>query len=162
MENASKALLMAAGILIGVLVLSLLAYLLVSFSQLYADIDRQNADQKLAQFNTQYTTYLHREDLTIYDVLTIVSYARENNNNYRDENGIVYVGSEDKIISVSLKRDINTKENVQEESQSFFDDIIKDDQATIAEGNLSLPLYTCKSITYNSEGRVKSVKIQKN
>lgn len=158
MENASKALLMAAGILIGVLVLSLLAYLLVSFSQLYADIDRQNADQKLAQFNTQYTTYLHREDLTIYDVLTIVSYARENNNNYRDENGAVYVGSEDKIISVSL----NTKENVQEESQSFFDDIIKDDQATIAEGNLSLPLYTCKSITYNSEGRVKSVKIQKN
>ena len=165
MENASKALLMAAGILIGVLVLSLLAYLIISFSQLYADIDKQNADQKLAQFNTQYTTYLHREDLTIYDVLTIVGYAKENNDNYRDKSGVVYAGSEDKIISVSLKIGSITEGNIQEKKQSYFDEIIKTDQGNLeqdAEGKWVLPKYTCKSITYNEEGRVKIVEIQKN
>ena len=165
MENASKALLMAAGILVGVLVLSLLAYLIMYFSQLYADIDRQNADQKLAQFNTQYTTYLHKTDLTIYDILTIVSYAKENNQNYRDEEGEVYAGNEENIISISLKIGGTTTNNVQEKNKTYFDGIIKVDQGNLhqdASGKWLLPTYTCKSITYNDKGRVQIVEIQKN
>lgn len=161
MENASKALLMAAGILVGILVLSLAIYLGTFFSQLYADIDRQNADQKLSQFNTQYTAYLNRTDLTIYDVLTIVSYAKENNQNYRDENGVVYGGQENKIIAINL----NGKSNVQEKEQTYFDEIIKTDQGNLhqdASGKWVLPTYTCRNITYNDEGRVNKVEIQKN
>ena len=156
MENASKALLMAAGVLLGIMVLSLAVYLFTSFSQLYADVDKQNANQKLAQFNTQYTVYLHREDLTIYDVLTIVSYAKENN----QKNS----GDEQNIITITLKRE-STVQNVQEKDNTYFDEIIKDDQMNLyqdANGNWSLPLYTCISITYNDAGRVKNVELRKN
>lgn len=165
MENASKALLMAAGILIGILVLSLAAYFVLSFSQLYFDIDRQNADQKMAQFNTQYTAYLHRTDLTIYDILTIVSYAKENNQNYMDEAGQVYSGEEQNIVTITLKRGIDTIQNAQEKDKADFDNIIKDDQSQLlldATGNWTLPLYTCSSITYNDVGRVKNVELKKN
>lgn len=165
MENASKALLMAAGILIGIMVLSLAVYLATSFGHLYANVNDQNAQQKLAQFNTQYTAYLHRTDLTIYDVLTIVSYAKENNQNYSNEAGQVYSGEEQNIVTITLKRGINTIQNVQEKDNAYFDTIIKDDQSHLlldATGNWTLPLYTCSSITYNAAGRVKNVELKKN
>lgn len=162
MENASKALLMAAGVLIGIMVLSLAAYLFVTFSQYYSDINRQKADQELANFNTQFTTYLHRDNLTIYDILTIVSQAKENNQKYEDENGIVHNGEEDNIITISLKRGSNTDYNIQEKGQDYFNQIIKQDQGTIKEEDTDLPKYKCTNITYNDEGRVKKIEIIRN
>ena len=82
MENASKALIMAAGILIGVLILSLAAYLIATFGASSAEIQRINEDKIIAEFNSQFTVYDGRNDLTIYDVLTVTSYAIENNNKY--------------------------------------------------------------------------------
>lgn len=164
MENASKALLMAAGVLLGIMVLSLAVYLFTSFSQLYADVDKQNANQKLTQFNTQYTVYLHREDLTIYDVLTIVSYAKENNQNYINETGQVNSGEEENIVIITLKRE-GAVQNVQGKDNTYFDEIVKDDQSHLqldGTGNWTLPLYTCTSITYNETGRVKNVELKKN
>lgn len=165
MENASKALLMAAGVLIGIMVLSLAVYLYANFSQIYADMNAQNESQKLAQFNTQYTVYEHRTDLTIYDILTIISYAKENNQNLKDENGVVYSGEEENIISVTLKRGGSTIQNAQEKNKNDLNAIIKEDQSNLQEdatGKMVLPTYTCKTIGYNSKGRVKSITIQKN
>ena len=75
MENASKALLMAAGVLIGVLILSLAIYLFVSFGQTSAEINEKNRKQQIVQFNSQYTVYLGRDDITIYDIRTIEFYC---------------------------------------------------------------------------------------
>ena len=63
MENASKALLMAAGVLLGILILSLAIYLFVSFGQTSAEINEKNRQQQIVQFNSQYTVYLGRKDL---------------------------------------------------------------------------------------------------
>lgn len=82
MENASKALIMAAEILIGLLIISLAVYLFTSFGTSAAQINRRNERQQLAQFNTQYTTDVGRTDLTIYDIVTIANKAKENNVNY--------------------------------------------------------------------------------
>ncbi len=82
MENASKALIMAAGVLIGIMVLSLFVYLIFTFGSNTARIYDEQAKQQLEEFNSQFTAYDGREDLTIYDVVTLANRAKESNDTY--------------------------------------------------------------------------------
>lgn len=79
MENASKALLMAAGVLMGVLVLSLIVYIYATFS----DTTQKNMEQmklnELNAFNSKYLAYDGKSDLTYYDVVSIVTMALNDN-----------------------------------------------------------------------------------
>ena len=75
MENASKALIMAGGILVGVLVLSLMVYLFADFGSTSAQINDQNKQNQLSQFNSKFTAYEDKEGLTIYDVITVAARA---------------------------------------------------------------------------------------
>ena len=57
MENASKALMMAAGVLIGLLILSLAVFLFTNFGAASAEAHRQNEENQINQFNAQFTVY---------------------------------------------------------------------------------------------------------
>lgn len=83
MENASKALLMAAGVLVGILVLSLAAYLFVTFGKSSAELHQQIETDRLSEFNNQFTSYEEKEDITIYDVITVANLATDNNKYYQ-------------------------------------------------------------------------------
>lgn len=82
MENASKALLMAAGVLIGILIISLGVYLFANFggtsSQIHADIEKN----QIEQFNSQFTTYVGKDNVTIHDIISMANLATQNNRNY--------------------------------------------------------------------------------
>ena len=54
MENASKALLMAAGVLMGVLILSLAVYLFANFRATADEATKLMYEEELAQFNNFY------------------------------------------------------------------------------------------------------------
>ena len=71
MENASKALLMAAGVLIGVLILTLAVYLFATFGATSAELHKQQATDRLNEFNSQFTSYEGKEGLTIYDGIEV-------------------------------------------------------------------------------------------
>ena len=96
MENASKALMMAAGVLIGILIISLAIYLITSFGSRSAELHKQVATEQLNQFNSQYTAY-EGSDATIYDVVTVANLATENNitynlgNSERTNDGTYYI-----------------------------------------------------------------------
>lgn len=139
MENASKALIMAGGVLIGVLIISLAVYLFVSFGQTSAEINSENAQKQLTQFNAQFTSYEDKEGLTIYDVMTVAGYANENNNYY--DNSQVY---EIQVTVRGLGRIDNNIEKLQKEIENQS-----------SSGNLST--YSCKVTEYNENGRVKTV-----
>ena len=143
MENASKALLMAAGILVGVLILSLAAFLYTDYRTRAGEIGRRNTEQQLAEFNTQYTIYENRDDLTIYDVVNVANMAHENNEQYMYTN----VYTTDYKITVYL----NSIE-IQDYTQEQFDEKIKE--------SLNTPQYKCTAIEFYSDttGRVKSVR----
>ena len=79
MENASKALIMAAGVLIGVILLSLMAYMFLSFAMSSAEMHKDNEQNRLNQFNSQFDSYEGNEGLTIYDVVTVANLATESN-----------------------------------------------------------------------------------
>ena len=153
MENASKALLMAAEVLIGILILSLMVYLFATFGSDSAKVNKQLEDNKLAEFNSQYDKYVNKDDVTIYDVITVTNLAIENNKYYELETVTSTEGNY--YISVSLDR--KTGEDVQKlekKNQEYLSDIISKEE--LIEG--ILPKYNCE-VTYSSiTGRVKTVK----
>lgn len=151
MENASKALIMAAGVLIGVLIISLAVYLFADFGSTSAEINKQNEQQKIVQFNSQFTSYEDEEGKTwtIYDVITVTGYARENNEYYKD--------SIDDQVIVSFK-DMKLTSFGNSEYENLIKNLIKSDQREISSiNNNKLPTYKCKIIDYHENGKVSKI-----
>lgn len=127
MENASKALLMAAGILIGVLLLALLVTLFSSARSLSNQYEATKKSEAIQQFNVNFTKYLGQE-LTIHQVVTICNFAEHN-----------------KIQKVTIKSGAIEKEKIKEIVEGYSND------AT------SIKKYTLEIGSYSDEGYIKSI-----
>ncbi len=89
MENASKALLMAGAVLIGVIILSLAVYMFSTFGGYSSSIYSKIEEAQINQFNSkflQYTGTRGKDDgttepilCTIHDIMTIANLAQKNN-----------------------------------------------------------------------------------
>ena len=85
MENAANALLIAAGVLIGVMILTLGVSLYTSLAQYAGDVQTNIVSSEVQKFNEQYVKYInYNQDtkeftLTIHDIVTAASTAYENN-----------------------------------------------------------------------------------
>ena len=91
MENASKALIMAATILIGVAILSLGVYLFTYFGNYAKGVEDENRANQIAQFNSQFLSY-QGKDLTIYDVITLANMAKDYNDaNFSEIGDVAYI-----------------------------------------------------------------------
>jgi len=78
MENASKAILIAGGILFAMIIVALLLYLFNSMNLMgQADEDRKAA-QQLAKFNAEYEAY-NKKLMYGTDVITVINKAIDNN-----------------------------------------------------------------------------------
>ena len=79
MENASKALIMAGGVLIAILLLTFFVYILnvigAHTARVYEDLEAS----EISEFNQKFLNYDGRDDLKIQDVVTIVGLAIDNN-----------------------------------------------------------------------------------
>lgn len=156
MENASKALIMAAEVMIGVLVLSLMVYLFISFGSNSAQINEQMDETKLAEFNSQYDKYNGKNDVTIYDIVTLANLARENNKYYEltGLNKSARSNNSNYYISILLG-----SEYLEEKTAAYLkEDVIKKN----LEDNDNLNTYKCEVNYSNITGRVKNVKFTKN
>ena len=150
MENASKALIIAGGVLIGLLVISLAVYLFVDFGRTAADINNQNAEQQIVEFNSKFTKYESYKDndgnwkTTIYDIISLAGYAKENNEYYNE--------SSDEQISVNIIGN-PVKNNIQQLSdyKSIMLQYMYDGSGT------TLRKFSCESISYNTKGKIKSI-----
>lgn len=159
MENASKALLMAAGVLIGVLILTLAVYLFATFGATSAELHKQQATDRLNQFNSQFTSYEEKNEdgLTIYDFITVANLATENNNYYdldykSGPSNTLPASQSDYYVSVFIEDDstnygygkYTTNEsykNVASEYQGLIDNELSKLKPTGSEEKL--PLYEC-------------------
>ena len=78
MENATKALLIVAGVLIGIMILSLGTALFLEL-EIYVESSHEKMEfNELNAFNTQFSKY-SGTDLTIQDIVTVANLAHENN-----------------------------------------------------------------------------------
>ena len=151
MENASKALIMAGGVLIAIMIISLAVYLFTDFGTTSAEINRENTERQLTQFNTQFTTYLGRNNITVYELISVVNLAKENNSEYASVNN--YANAENGYqINVYLDNTTVLSTKTQTELDTYI-------QNTGLEENL----YTCTSVTYdNQNGRIREVHFKTN
>ena len=145
MENASQALIMAGGILVGIIIISMGVYL---FSQAAAIPENYNAtieQQKLQAFNSQFETYCNKQNGTsAQDIITVLNMATDNNKEYTE--------NEDYYINVYLDgKSINSyTENQKVELM----------QAT--NGTSDFYSFECEAIEYSTmSGRIKNIKFIK-
>ncbi len=81
MENASKALLMAGGILLTMLVVALIAYAWNMFSDFYSNQDELAEITDLSEFNLQFTNY-DRDDVSGYEIVSLANKVVDYNQRY--------------------------------------------------------------------------------
>lgn len=153
MENASKALLMAAGVLMGILVLSLAVFLFANFGSTSSQIRSDITSNQLTQFNTQFTIYDGRDDITIYDIISVANLAKENNNNYSSNSDYqVQVA----IIGISNNFQNSSEEDIKKSMNDYSDVTSDENGRTVIKSK-----FKCDNITYHENGRVATIKFKK-
>ena len=167
MENATKALLMAAGVLIGLAILSLAVYLFTTFGVASAEMHGQIEQDRINQFNAQFTSYQQRNDLTIYDVITVVNLAK-NNNEYYELNTST---NSNNYITVNAELKSGSKANLERQSTEELQELIKketdinnmidytDENGTTYKG---LYHYSCTVTVNDNTRRVNLIRFYKN
>lgn len=84
MENSANALLIAGGILIAMLILSMGVYLFVSYSDLGTSYEKTLEENEIQKFNANFNKFEGRTDITIQEIITLANFARE----YEEKTGI--------------------------------------------------------------------------
>lgn len=145
MENASKALIMAGGVLIGILIISLAVYLFTDFGSTSAQINAQNSQKQITEFNSKFTSYEEYKDkdgnwkITIYDIITLAGYAKENNQYYED--------TSEEQIKVKIDN-IEIQDNMNDRNQELINKYTSDG---------ILKKFKCSKVEYNTRGKVNSI-----
>ena len=107
MENAAQALIIAGGVLIGIILLSIAAYLGLTMSEYAANTQAQINRNEVNQFNQRFIEYEGLDNLTIQDVITVKNLALEENKKYFGYNSKTDRASNDNdYIDVILKDSI--------------------------------------------------------
>lgn len=108
MENASKAFIMAAGVLIAVMVASFMIFALRKAGRLSSEYESQRADLELVNFNSQFE-YFARDNNTYFDIMTVSNMAYDvNRNNGYDANNkieIIIKNDNDHILYQILSKE---------------------------------------------------------
>lgn len=147
MENASKAMIIVAGVLIGIMILSL-GVILFDEMKIYVQATHDKIDANAQNaFNTQFTNFIS-ENLKIQDVITAANLAYENNMEYNinPENTTTPVDSSRLFVAVYLDGD-------------RIDDTIPEVAANLLSNNLK-KTYKCLSenIKYSqTTGRIYEI-----
>lgn len=148
MENASQALLIGAGVLIGVIILSMAVYLFGVFGRYAANTQSQIEENQLTQFNNKFLKYAGLTDLTIQDAITVKNYALENNNQY---------GTYDSSLEECRAADNNDYIDV------FYKNISEQERLIYTKTNEELlkeslnKKYSCKVDVNTNTGRVNRI-----
>ena len=87
MENASKALLIAGEVLLGIILLTLFSYLFTLIAENTSRIEENAKLNRINEFNQEFLNYEGRgtiyNPLTAEDVATLINLAKDNNKKYK-------------------------------------------------------------------------------
>lgn len=82
MENLSRALMIAAEVLIGVLVLALIAAVIMIFGRFSKNVHNQMTDTQIGAFNQNFYEKDGRIDITSQEIATLINFAKSFNDSY--------------------------------------------------------------------------------
>lgn len=157
MENASKALIMAAEILIGVMIISIAVYLFNIMGQYSSETTSQIEDAQLAQFNNQFLKFygtttneageIESISVTIHDIMSLANLAKKVN----EENGfteIEPISDSSYYIQIDLQIGHTTYSNLEMKTQNELIQILKNNtNTTDSENNAQTKYFYCTDCT---------------
>ncbi len=142
MENASKALIMAATILLGVMIIAIGVYLFSSYAQYSSNTYKKIEQAQIDQFNSQFLKYYGSEEITLkkydasdsdisqkkivsilcsaHDIISLANLAQKNNQYYEIENEVTEGSEASNYIQIKLKKVDNNIEKWTEEKKIDF------------------------------------------
>lgn len=83
MENASKALLIAAGMLMAMSVLAIGVFLFAHYSRVGEEYEQVQITKEIEKFNNNFTRFENRTDITAQEIVTLYNFVQE----YNTKNG---------------------------------------------------------------------------
>lgn len=133
MENASKALLIAGGILIAILIVTVAVYLFANYGSIGKSYDQTLQTTETQKFNENFTRYEGREDVTIQEIVTLYNFVEE----YEKK-----IGIEDEITIKTIPYlDLSNPAEAIDKNQG--------------------QKFSVQIVGYDSSGRINNISIQK-
>ena len=167
MENASKALLMAGGILIDIIFIALLVKSFTTVSMFQKAKLTEEEQEQLVAFNEQYTKYLGQY---VYgtEVISVINRSLNDKSHavtttIKFNNGYSYTRKEwdiykhkyvEKTISIKAGKELT----ITNENDEYVLDVINNPSKT--DDSLMRRAFKCTDIGYDSYGRVNSIKFE--
>lgn len=163
MENAARALTMAAGVLIGIMIISIAVYLFTSLGNTSSEIYSKVEQTKIDKFNSQFLKYYRLDTCTAHDIVSIANLAKNSNEYYELEEGSEY----NYYVNVSVKGYIDSKGSKNEEDNfeklddAKYTEFIENNSTN--EEKSEIKYFTCKKISQsNITGRVYQITFEAN
>lgn len=157
MENASKALLMAGGILLAILILSAFVFMFSSVKNFSASQDAKALEDQIKAFNSEYEAY-NKTVMYGVDVITVINKSMDYNHK---------IGENEAIINIKLnlktknfndtpnELSIGNKEyNVLQNSKELKD-FFTSNSSNLK--NFKTSIFKCTGVTYDETGRINSM-----
>lgn len=133
MENASKALMIAGGVLIALIILAMFLAMFNSMSNIQKEQEEQTKIEQIAAFNSEFEAY-NKKVMYGTDVITLINKVAENNKKYSMNNDY-------KIIVI-------------------LDGVVVNNSSHLVGTNAERTVFTCKKTEYNSLGRICKIEIE--
>lgn len=165
MENASKALLMAATVLIGVLLISLGVYLFTLFGNFGAVTTAKLNQKDIDEFNAQFYKYKSYQDETgswkntcrAQDIVTIANLAKENNSKYEYTTADMTSGYYYIRVRVILKKEKN-KENFEDATIEDYKNFMRKYSGEKENSTYNIFYFKCTDVSVSDiSKRVNSI-----
>ena len=151
MENASKALVIAGGVLLTMLVLTMGVYLVGELGRVTDSYTTTLDAAELQKYNSNFEVFVGRNDITPQEIVSLINLAQQK-------------GQE---VIISIEKDSSRKINFtkcmeweETEKSIFLQEKIE--EAKTNNGITTQYSYKEGSITYNTEGKVSQICFEKN
>ena len=154
MENASKALLIAGGVLVSILVITVFIYMITRISEFRRSNEDLARIENVSEFNKRFTNY-QRDDVQGYELLSLIHNVIDYNEQYSTDSTI----NKDSYNPISLTISLVTENNTPLRKQLTYDNtprlFLKDAYTdTINASNRN----TTNSFQYSIEKKIEDAK----
>ncbi len=154
MENASKALLMAAGVLVGVIVFAIFVYEFTAISGVSSDINDEMHRKDILEFNAKFEGFANRRNgylgienaISVQDVATLCNLTRDWNKNNEDDQVTVTIVNRATTPNYNIFMSYISKDGVN--SKKPLDNLL----TTLAlDGDLDKYYFICSTVIQDTD-----------
>lgn len=153
MENASKALLMAGGILLAILIISAFVFMFSSAKNFSASQDAKTLEDQIKAFNSEYEAY-NKTVMYGTDVITVINKSMDYNHKIGENEAIINIKLNLKNAPAELSIGNKQEYDVQRDSKELKN-FFTSNSSNLK--NFKTSIFKCTGVSYDGTGRINSM-----